>query len=195
MTDQTALPPRERIMQAASQLFYTEGIRATGIDRLIAAAGVTKVTFYRQFPSKDALILHFLQHRHLRWMAWFNDALQRHGGDLSALVPALAEWFRGDAEGLSAFRGCAFINSLAELGDTLAGVKEISRQHKQDMTVVIAGLLPASTRRMQQAAAIALALDGCIVRAQYEDDPQEALSAFSEGLKHFFCKNTGSRDL
>ena len=179
MTDQTTLPPRERIMRAASQLFYTEGIRATGIDRLIGEAGVTKVTFYRQFPSKDALILAFLQHRHECWMAWFKDALQRYGGNLSALVPALAKWFRGEAEGLLAFRGCAFINSLAELGDTLAGVREISRQHKQDMTMVIAGLLPKSAYAMQQAATIALAVDGCIVRAQYEENPQVALQALA----------------
>lgn len=184
MTD-SMLPPRERIMQAASQLFYAEGIRATGIDRLIAEAGVTKVTFYRQFPCKDALILAFLQQRHARWMNWFKDALQRHGGNLSALLPALTEWFRGKAEGLNAFRGCAFINSLAELGNTLTGVKEISRQHKQEMTAVIARLLVVSPQQTQQAAAIALAVDGCIVRAQYEDDPQVALQALEVFLQHY----------
>ncbi len=172
-----SMPPRERIMQAASHLFYSEGIRATGVDRLIAAAGVSKVTFYRQFSGKDALILAFLQQRHIRWMDWFNDALQRHGGNLSALAPALVEWFSGDAAGLNAFRGCAFINSLAELGDTLDGVKQTSRQHKQDMTAVIAGLLPDTPQQMQQATAIALLVDGCIVRAQYEENPQDALQA------------------
>lgn len=181
MIDPT-LPPRERILQAAGQLFYAEGIRATGIDRLIAVASVSKVTFYRQFASKDLLILAFLQHRHQRWMAWFQDALQRHGGKLPSLIPTLAEWFRGEAEGLLMFRGCAFINSLAELGDSVPEVKEISRQHKQDMTAVIAGLLPDTPQQAQQAAAIALAVDGCIVRAQYEDSPQGALQALADVL-------------
>ena len=175
------MPPRERILQAAGYLFYTDGIRATGIDRLIAEAGVTKVTFYRQFSSKDALILAFLQHRYQRWMTWFKGALQRHGANLAALVPTLAEWFKGEAEGLNAFRGCAFINSLAELGDTLEGVKALSRQHKQDMTTVIAALLLDTPQQLQQAAAIALAVDGCIVRAQYEENPQAALQAL-EGV-------------
>lgn len=184
MIDPT-LPPRERILQAANYLFYTHGVRATGVDSLIAGAGVTKVTFYRQFPSKDALILAFLQQRHLRWIEWFKATLQRHRGGLAALVPTLAEWFRGEAAGLLLFRGCAFINSLAELGHTLDGVKEISRQHKQEMTVVIAGLLPDTPQRMQQAAAIALVVDGCIVRAQYEDNPQDALQALAEVLRHY----------
>src|SRR5260221_4859801 len=89
---------RDRILHTAHRLFYAHGIRATGIDRVIAEAGVTKVTFYRHFPSKNALICAFLDYRHQRWMAWFIEALQRHGSasqgrGLDALVPALAEWF------------------------------------------------------------------------------------------------------
>ncbi|WP_394700542.1 TetR/AcrR family transcriptional regulator [Thiomicrorhabdus sp.] len=67
----TKLPARERILLTAHDLFYREGIRATGIDRLIREAGVTKVTFYRHFPSKNDLILAFLHYRHQRWMDWF----------------------------------------------------------------------------------------------------------------------------
>ena len=52
--------PRERILLAAHDLFYRDGVRATGIDRVIAESGVAKVTFYRQFQSKDDLILAFL---------------------------------------------------------------------------------------------------------------------------------------
>src|SRR6185436_2086359 len=80
--------PYDRILQAAHDLFYRDGIRATGIDRVIAESGVAKLTFYRQFASKDDLILAFLDYRHERWMAWFTAALARHGGDARALVPA-----------------------------------------------------------------------------------------------------------
>ena len=86
-------PARERILLAAHDLFYLDGIRATGIDRVIAESGVTKVTFYRHFPSKNDLICEFLEYRHRRWMAWFTDALQRHGGEdgpnIEALVPVI----------------------------------------------------------------------------------------------------------
>jgi|APAra7269096714_1048519.scaffolds.fasta_scaffold03443_4 AcrR family transcriptional regulator len=176
------LPARERILRTAHDLFYAEGIRATGIDRVIAASGVTKVTFYRHFPSKNDLILAYLDLRHGRWMAWFNGALERHGAatkdtdgraGVGALVPAMAEWFGGQA--LGEFRGCAFLNGVGEMGPTLPEVVEATRRHKQDMTDAIAGLLPASRQRKKIAAALSVAVDGAIVQAQYAEDPAAVL--------------------
>lgn len=163
---------RERILNTAHDLFYREGIRATGIDRVIAESGVAKLTFYRHFPSKNELVLAFLDYRHARWMAWFEDALGRHGGTPQALVPALKEWFAG-----AGFRGCAFINSVGELGATLPGVNEITRRHKADMTKAIARLLPPSRQRRLLAADLATAVDGAIIRAQYDGDPKPALAS------------------
>jgi AcrR family transcriptional regulator len=164
--------PRERILLAAHELFYREGIRASGIDRVIAESGVAKVTFYRYFPSKNDLILEFLEYRHRGWMAWFSGALQRHGGGIKALVPALAEWFKDDS-----FRGCAFINSVAELGGSMPEVREISLRHKQEMQMTIAGLLPASRHRKRDAQALAIAVDGAIIRVQFERSADAALSS------------------
>lgn len=172
------LPPRERILLTAYKLFYRDGIRATGIDRVIADARVTKVTFYRNFPSKNELIREFLEYRHQQWMAWFIDALQRHGSNIQALSPALAEWF-GDEN----FRGCAFINSVGELGGTLSEVVEISRRHKQEMIAIIAGLLPPSINQKQDAQAIALAVDGAIIRAQFDQTPDLAIQALNRFLQ------------
>ena len=152
---------RARIVQTAHDLFYQDGIRATGIDRVIADAGVTKVTFYRHFPSKNDLICEFLAHRHQLWMAWFLDALGRHGGSIEALCPALAEWF-----GTANFRGCAFINSVGELGGALPAVLKIAQDHKHDMAAAIAQLLPPSRHRQRDAQDLAMAVDGAIVRAQ-----------------------------
>ena len=105
-------------------------------------------------------------------MAWFVDALQRHGGNSKPLVPALAEWFgNGD------YRGCAFINSVGELGETLPEVMEITRRHKQDMADAIGKLLPASRQRKRQAMDLALAVDGAIVRAQFDQSPEAALAS------------------
>jgi len=165
-------PPRERILLTAHDLFYRDGIRATGIDKVIAESGVTKVTFYRYFPSKNDLIRAFLDYRHDLWMAWFNDALQRHGGRAGAglmpLVATMAEWFRKPI-----YRGCAFINTVAELGGVLPDVLDICQQHKQDMVRVITELLPDGPNRQQLANAAAVAIDGAIVKAQLES--QDAL--------------------
>ena len=174
-----SLSARERILTTAHELFYRVGIRATGIDRIIAESRVTKVTFYRHFPSKNDLISAVLQYRHELWMAWFTDSLQRHGRQgLNALVSALEEWFR-DGE----YRGCAFINAVVEVGDSLPGVVEISRQHKRDMIEAIAALLPASTHRKQKAEAAAMAVDGAIVRAQMAETPDAALNVLKVLLK------------
>lgn len=170
-----SLPARERILLTAHDLFYADGIRATGIDRVIAASGVTKVTFYRHFPSKDDLVRAFLDHRHGLWMAWFVDALGRRGAQerigtgqpqhaLPVLADAMAEWFADPA-----FRGCAFINSVVEVGSSVAGASDIAREHKREMVEVIAGLLPealAGPQRTAIAQAAALGIDGSIVKAQ-----------------------------
>jgi AcrR family transcriptional regulator len=165
----------ERILSTAHDLFYRDGIRATGIDRIITESGVAKRTFYRQFPAKNDLILAFLEYRHVQWMSWFEAALQRHGSNLQAVEPALAEWFKSNA-----YRGCAFINAVAEIGPTMPAVVEISRIHKRDMVAAIRKLLPASSQTASEDAhALSLAVDGAIIRAQFDESPDEALASLA----------------
>lgn len=162
------VPARDRILQTAHDLFYRDGIRATGVDKLIAESGVAKLTFYRHFASKDDLVRAFLAYRHERWMAWFVDALGRHGAGqapgLQPLLAALEEWFRDPA-----FRGCAFINSVVEVGGSVEGATDIARRHKQEMEQVIGELLPQGSQRAARAQAVGVALDGAVVRAQMGD--------------------------
>ncbi len=178
----SALSARERILATAHELFYRDGIRATGIDRVIAEAGVTKVTFYRHFPSKNDLIKAYLEHRHRLWMDWINGALERHRGRgrgaATRLVAVFREWF--ESEG---YRGCAFINAVVELGGTVPEVAEIAARHKHEVTDVIARLLPESPDRQDRALAIAVALDGAILRAQMEKTAEPALAAFDTTLR------------
>jgi AcrR family transcriptional regulator len=173
-SDEVAIPARDRILRTAHDLFYREGIRATGIDRIIAASGVTKVTFYRHFPSKNDLIRAYLEYRHDLWVSWFVDALNRHQlprrQPSAALVPALEEWFKSND-----YRGCAFINTVVEFDGVLPEVLEISRRHKLEMTQVIASLLPVSKHRERDAQAVAMAIDGAIVRAQMDKSTADAL--------------------
>lgn len=175
-TKSGALPARERILAAAHQLFYRDGFRATGIDRIIAEASVTKVTFYRHFPGKHDLIRAFLAYRHEIWMNWFLDALERHGDNLDALAPALEEWFQNPE-----FRGCAFINAVSELGGELPDVAEITRRHKADMVAAIAKLLPSGKKEF--AGLIAVVVDGAIVGVQYDPSSQVPLRAVREIVK------------
>lgn len=168
------LSPRDRILLAAHDLFYRHGIRATGIDRVITESGVAKATFYRYFPSKNDLIRAFLEYRHQHWLAWFKETIAHHGQDVDALVPTLAEWFQNPE-----FRGCAFINTVGELANDLPEVVDIARRHKEDLIAIIAGLLPATVGRDGLARALAVAIDGAIVRTQYDATPENALRALA----------------
>jgi len=168
------LPARERILAAALDLFYRDGIRATGVDRLIAASGVAKLTFYRHFPSKEALVLAFLTERHERWMAWFTEALDRLRAkkprDLRVLADVLAEWFERED-----FRGCAFINTTVEVAQSLPEALPLCQSHKADMAAAIAKWLGGGGRALADAAA--LAFDGAIVQSQMalDDDGRAAV--------------------
>ncbi|MGA8009986.1 MAG: TetR/AcrR family transcriptional regulator [Thiomonas sp.] len=169
MKDQTpsaAEPsPRERILVTAHDLFYRDGIRATGIDRVIAHARVTKVTFYRHYPSKNALIMAYLAYRHENWMKWLKSSLEKHTtsglAPLDALLSTFGAWWSS-----SDYRGCAFINTAAELGGADPEVLAVVRQHKAEMTSVLETLLPADSQRPSRAGALAVAIDGAIVHAQ-----------------------------
>ncbi|HMN74262.1 MAG TPA: helix-turn-helix domain-containing protein [Rhodoblastus sp.] len=170
---------RERILLTAHDLFYRDGVRATGVDRLIAEAGVTKVTFYRQFPSKDDLIRAYLAFRHDMWMSWFRDALERNcalqsraerrAAPLAPVLAAAREWFLRPE-----FRGCAFINSVAELAGVLPDVSVIAANHKGEAARAIETLLSEGPPSARKARAALAALDGAIVAAQAGEAHVEA---------------------
>jgi AcrR family transcriptional regulator len=112
----TSRTTRERILDTAYELFSRRGIRAVGIDEVIAQADVAKATLYRHFPSKNDLVLAFLEQREQLWTnAWVEPEARRRGKtaeqQLLAIFDLFDEWFRKDD-----FEGCSFINVLLEFG-------------------------------------------------------------------------------
>jgi AcrR family transcriptional regulator len=114
----TAVPDaRERILETAYDLFSRKGIRAVGIDAIIEQSGVARMTLYRHFGSKDALVLAFLERREARWTRdWLQHEVQQRATDpgerLLAIFDVFDEWFRRRD-----FEGCSFINVLLEIAD------------------------------------------------------------------------------
>jgi AcrR family transcriptional regulator len=107
---------RERILESAYELFSRRGIRDVGIDEVIERAGVAKATLYRHFPSKDELVLGFLERREQRWTRdWVEAEARRRGStpeeQLLAIFDAFDDWFRNDD-----FEACSFINVMLEMG-------------------------------------------------------------------------------
>ena len=106
---------RQRILDAAYDLFSRHGIRGVGVDAIIERSGVARMTLYRHFGSKDALVLAFLERREERWTKeWLQSEVERRASDpaqrLLVIFDVFDEWFqRGD------FEGCSFINVLLGL--------------------------------------------------------------------------------
>jgi AcrR family transcriptional regulator len=111
-----ARPARERILETAYDLFASRGIRDVGVDEIIERSGVAKATLYRHFPSKDALVLAFLDRREQLWTHGFVEAGAKKRGrtpeeQLLAIFDVFDGWFRSKE-----FEACSFINVLLELG-------------------------------------------------------------------------------
>lgn len=178
----TAPPPekpgaRDRILETALRLFYAEGVRAVGIDRIIAESGVAKMSFYRHFPSKADLVLAFLNERHDRWMAWFTARFAAKSANARRKLPVVAdvlkEWFTS-----ADFHGCAFINILAETTRCDTRERAIANAHKQALLAFLESIA-ATDKHPQPRTTARLALmivEGAIVRAEMTADGAAAAS-------------------
>src|SRR5688572_20353524 len=82
---------RDRIFAAAKEMFYHQGIRAVGVESIVAAAGATKMSLYRSFPSKDDLVVAYLKDRDVLYWQWWNEIMDSHTGDPRAQLRALFE--------------------------------------------------------------------------------------------------------
>jgi AcrR family transcriptional regulator len=107
---------RERLIETAIELFYQEGIRAIGIDTLVARSGLSKSSLYRTFASKEEVIAAFAGEQNRRFWEWWDETTTRHAGSPRQQIKAL---FAGIAEQIAnpQFRGCPFINLATEFPD------------------------------------------------------------------------------
>ncbi|WP_419993920.1 TetR/AcrR family transcriptional regulator [Streptomyces boninensis] len=118
MAQTTVTPGARKILDAAAELFYGQGINAVGVDLIAKHAGVTKKTLYDRFGSKDALVVAYLTERDQRYRDWLPAEVERRSAGASAgervlaTFDALGEWMRIENP-----RGCGFVNAAAELPD------------------------------------------------------------------------------
>jgi len=120
---------RQRLLETASELFYREGIRAIGVDTIVERSGVGKATLYRHFPSKDDLIVAYLEEEDRAHWIWFEEVIAAYEG-----LPKeqLLAWFEACTQRLteSGFRGCAFLNALAEFSEADHPVHRCAVEHE-----------------------------------------------------------------
>jgi AcrR family transcriptional regulator len=170
---------RERILDTAYELFSRHGIRAVGVDAIIQQSGVARMTLYRHFASKDALVLAFLERREQRWtLAWVEAEARRRGSapedQLLAIFELFDEWFHRDD-----FEACSFINVLLEMGPAHpAG--QASVRHLASIRSIVARLADEAALRDPESFARSwhILMKGAIVSAA-EGDAQAAQRARS----------------
>ncbi|WP_210604189.1 TetR/AcrR family transcriptional regulator [Brevibacterium oceani] len=118
---------RERIIEAANEMFYAQGIHSTSADRIIAQVGITKVTFYRHFPTKSNLVETYLRRQAEGEREWFSS--MRRADDPVGTLHAIAAGISA-ASCEPGFRGCAFINAAAEFPDPESPVRNVVDEHR-----------------------------------------------------------------
>lgn len=118
MSTSTSRPPaRERLLDAAEELFYERGIAATGVDAVLTRAGAAPATLYAHFPGKEHLVAAYLERRLARWRAAWDDALDRAGDDVGARLLALFDALESFPRHAPGARGCAFLAAAVEVHD------------------------------------------------------------------------------
>jgi AcrR family transcriptional regulator len=177
-----ALPSlaRQRILDTAYELFSHRGIRAVGVQEVISRADVAKATLYRHFPSKDDLVLAFLEQREALWTRQLVEAGARQRGTtaeerLLAIFDVFHDWFQQDD-----FEGCSFINVLLETADREHPVGKASAQYLENIRTIVRTLAEEADLRDPEAFALSwhLLMKGAIVQAA-EGDRQAAQRAKS----------------
>nr|WP_298683666.1 TetR/AcrR family transcriptional regulator [uncultured Dongia sp.] len=166
-TPDPATSKRQHIVETAYRLFKRVGYHATGIDRIIAEADVAKMTMYRNFPSKDGLIVEVLRYRARRFAAQLDrlaDEAATPRQKIDTILDWYERWFR-----TTDFHGCLFAHALAEFGDpshpVFAAVAEQKADFKRRLRRILEATLPRG-RAESAAAALFMLLEGATLLAQ-----------------------------
>ncbi len=169
---------RKTLVSKATELFAKGGYTAIGIDRIIAEAGVAKMTMYKHFPSKQDLILAVLQERDEAFRASLMAYAEQHPTPLDKLKAVFAwhdAWFNRED-----FSGCMFINASAEFQETTTAIHQAAARHKHKLIQYLETLLPANHPGSATKLAIQLnlLLDGAIIAAQVTGNLKAAWEAW-----------------
>ena len=179
MTTTQDLPVRQRILETAQRLFYRDGFRAVGIDTIIAEAGVAKMSLYRHFPSKDDLIVAYLEESNRQYWEWLDDAVD-HLDDPEAKLIGMFEAIEKLATSPECL-GCTFQGTAAEFPDRDHPGHQVALAHKRKVRDRFAQLAADAGLRDPEELAdrLLLLMDGAWVAARMygPDNPAHGLSA------------------
>lgn len=176
---------RDRLLAAAGELFYRQGIRSVGVDEIVAKADVAKMSLYRSFPSKDVLAAAYLEATDRRYWRWWDEAVARHPGDPRAQLAAL---FRGLARRTTSaeWRGCPFTNAATEFPERGHPARRVAEANKRELRRRLLALCREAGARRPALLAdeLVLLFEGAYASAQTlgPDGPAAAVAEAAEAL-------------
>jgi AcrR family transcriptional regulator len=167
---------KQRLLQAADDLFYSEGIHTVGIDRVIAHAGVAKGSLYYSFTGKDELVHEYLTHRHGKWAERVTAGIEAHT-DPRARILAVYDVL-GTLFAQPDYRGCAFMNATAEAAPDSVEAQAATtfRAWVHNLFLDLASDVDAGDPK-QLAETLVLLYDGAVATAQMDRAPEAARTA------------------
>ena len=122
----------EKVLSTASRLFYANGVRAVGVEWIVAESGVAKTSLYRHFQTKDALVGAFLEREDREFWQQWEQVVAAASSDPKSELMALLDWI-GKRVSRDGYRGCPQINVAAEFADTTHPARTVRREHKTEM--------------------------------------------------------------
>ncbi|MBL7260294.1 TetR/AcrR family transcriptional regulator [Paractinoplanes lichenicola] len=178
----TTSEARQRLLGTATQIFYADGIHAVGVDRIVAEAKVTRATFYRHFPSKDDLVVTYLQEVHQMERGAITAAIAAQATAADSLL-AVADTIAGMIR-RPGFRGCAFLNAAAEFPDPAHPVHQQIIAHRQWFLDTLTTLMAQVAQESSDAAArhFVMLRDGAMA-AGCLFDPDLVVDTFLRGVE------------
>ncbi|WP_246796586.1 TetR/AcrR family transcriptional regulator [Burkholderia perseverans] len=160
------------LLDAAEALFYQEGVRAVGVDAVVERAGVNKMSLYRQFASKDELVLAYLERKKASYFHRFDAAAARLPGDAKAQLLQLVDDLARRAR-QPTYRGCPFINVAVEFPDAAHPARASVAENKQELMQRLVALATEAGARDPKLLAdgLALVVEGIYAASQtYRDE-------------------------
>lgn len=164
----TAGPTAQQLLlRAAGELFYREGIRAVGVDAVVERAGVNKMSLYRQFSSKDELVVAYLEQASERFFERFDRSIDKHPGEPVRQIAQYFEDLTGRAS-VEGYRGCPFVNVSAEFPDANHPARQCVARNKTELMARLLALTTAAGADdpAYLANALALLIEGIYAASQ-----------------------------
>ena len=169
---------REQLLRCAIDLFYQEGIQATGIEKILSNAETSKPTLYRHFDSKTDLVVAALSQWDVEARAFLTGEARKHGdtprAQILAFFDALGDWFASEG-----FSGCFCMNAAVEFPDTDDPIHQVAVEHKNQLQAFLRGLLEefGDPDPDETATRLMILVEGAIITAHYRGIAEPAIRA------------------